>query len=149
MANTSAQKKAELWIVGHYLPAHFDGLLFEERKVSLKWGGVFAFDAVSEDQSIIGLVSTSAAVTAGNNLATAKIQKLKCDTLYLTNVARPCRKLLIFSESSMIKQFQKEVEARRFPKDIELIHAELPDELHQEVLAARLAARREVTPNAL
>lgn len=149
MADTTAQKNAERWIVGHFLPARFDGLLFQEQKVPLVWGGVFAFDAVSEDRSIIGLVSTSAAITAGNNLATAKVQKLKCDTLYLTNVACSCKKLLVFSEASMSRHFKKEADAGRFPKDIELIHAELPEGLQSEVVAARTVARREVTPNAL
>lgn len=146
MANTSAQKAAELWIVQQYLPNQFDGLTFEEKKVTLVWGGLFAFDAVCEDQSIIGLVSTSSAKTSGGKLATAKIQKLKCDTLYLTNVACPCRKLLIFSEASMFKQFQKEVSVGRFPNDIELLHVELPKEISEPVLAARLEAQREVSP---
>ena len=147
MADTSAQKKAELWIVKHFLPELFGGVEFEEQKISLVWGGSFAFDAVSCDKSIIGLVSTSAARTSGGKLATAKIQKLKCDTLYLTNVACVCRKLLIFSENSMLKQFQKEVVSGRFPKEIELLHAELPEEIYSQVLAARVEAQREVSPN--
>lgn len=147
MADTSAQKKAELWIVGHFLPQRFDGILFREQTVHLVWGGEFAFDAVSEDRSIIGLVSTSAARTSGGKQATAKIQKLKCDTLYLTNVSVPCRKLLVFSERSMLEKFQKDVRLGRFPSDIELIHAELPAKLLAEVQVARLEAQREVTPS--
>lgn len=83
MADTSAQKGAELWIVRHFLPEQFEGLAFEEQKVPLVWGGSFAFDAVSADRAIIGLVSTSSAITSGGKLAIAKVQKLKCDTLYL------------------------------------------------------------------
>ena len=147
MANTLAQKKAELWIVGHFLPKLFKGILFKEKKVKLTWGGSFAFDAVSEDQGIIGLVSTSAAKTSGGKQATAKIQKLKCDTLFLTNVSVPCRKLLVFSEKSMLQHFQKDVEQGRFPGDIELVHAELPTEIQAEVVAARLEAQREVSPS--
>ena len=147
MADTSAQKRAELWIVRHFMPQRFDGLAFEEQRVPLVWGGQFAFDAVSADRSIVGLVSTSAAKTSGSKQATAKIQKLKCDTFYLTNVAVPCRKLLVFSEQSMLEHFQKDVRAGRFPKDIELIHAELPPEILADVHTARLEAQREVSPS--
>lgn len=146
MADTSAQKRAERWIVQHFLPGQFGGLAFEEQKVPLRWGGLFAFDAVSNDRGIIGLVSTSSAKTSGGKLATAKIQKLKCDTLYLTNIDNPCRKLLVFSELSMLQQFQKEALAGRFPKEIELLHAQLPEEIYAQVVAARLEAQREVSP---
>lgn len=147
MADTSAQKKAELWIVEHFLPQQFEGMQFNEQTVRLKWGGKFAFDAVSEDKSFIGLVSTSAAKTSSGKSATAKIQKLKCDTLYLTNVSVPCRKLLVFSEQSMLEHFQKEVRAGRYPREIQLMHAQLPAEILAEVQAARLEARREVSPS--
>ncbi|MDZ4348196.1 MAG: hypothetical protein U1A22_01495 [Xanthomonadaceae bacterium] len=60
----------------HFLPQRFKGIGFKEEKVPLVWGGKFAFDAVSDDKSIIGLVSTSAAKTSGGKQATAKIQKL-------------------------------------------------------------------------
>lgn len=146
MANTTAQKAAELWIVREFLPKKFGGMTFVEQKIRLKWGGSFAFDAVSTDQEIVGLVSTSSARTYGGKLATAKIQKLKCDTLYLTNVAHKCKKLLVFSEPSMKSHFEKETSAGRFPSHISLIHAEVPTELYQSVLAAREASRREVTP---
>jgi hypothetical protein len=146
MADTSAQKSAELWIVREFLPKEFDGMTFAEQKVRLTWGGHFAFDAVSSDQEIVGLVSTSSASTSGGKRAIAKIQKLKCDTLYLTNVAKVCKKFLVFSEQSMKTHFEKEISAGRFPTDITLIHADLPIEIYQRVLVAREMSRREVTP---
>lgn len=148
MADTSAQKRAELWVVRHFLPKQFNGLSFEEQRVPLIWSGNFAFDAVSADQSVVGLVSTSAAKTVSGKQATAKIQKLKCDTLYLTNIAVPCQKFLVFSEMSMLDHFHKDVKAGRFPKNIELLHAELPPEILTEVNAARLEAQREVSQSA-
>ncbi len=147
MADTSAQKRAELWIVRHFLPNQFNGLSFEELHVPLVWGGRFAFDAVCADRSIVGLVSTSAAKTSSGKQAAAKIQKLKCDTLYLTNVDVQCRKLLIFSEESMLNHFQNDVRIGRFPKGVELLHAELPPDILAGVAAARLEAQREVSPS--
>lgn len=147
MADTKSQKNAENWIVRCFLPERYDGLEFEEKKVSLIWGGSFAFDAVSADQSIIGLVSTSAARTPSGKLGTAKIQKIKCDTLYLTNTKSPCRKILIFSEKSMFEHFQKEADAGRFPKEVELMYAKLPEEIQKLVLNAREVAQSEVMPS--
>ena len=147
MADTSAQKRAELWVVRDFLPKKFNGLSFEEQPVQLVWGGNFAFDAVTTDHSTVGLVSTSSAKTVGGNQATAKIQKIKCDTLYLLNIATPCQKLLIFSELSMLDYFQKNVKSGRFPKNIELLLAELPSDILAEVHNSRMEAQREVSPS--
>ena len=153
MADTRAQKNAEKWICENYLPAHFDGLLFEEKKLKLIWGGEFAFDAVSaESNPCVALISTSSARTAGHNLATAKIQKLKADTLYLLNIAIPCRKrCLIFTEKNMRDHFQNENKNGRFPDSdiIELMHVPLPQALQDDLLQARHHAQLEVTPAGL
>ena len=153
MADTQAQKNAEKWICENYLPASFDGLLFEERKLKLLWGGEFAFDAVSlESNPCVGLISTSSARTSGGNLATAKIQKLKADTLYLLNIASPCRKKwLIFTETNMCAYFHHESEKGRFPGSdiIELMHVPLPRPLQDDLLQARHHAQLEVTPAGL
>ena len=147
MADTTAQKQAELWVVQNYLPRLFGGLAFEEREVKLIWGGYFAFDAVSLDSSVVGLVSTSLPITCRGKQATAKFQKLKADCLYLMHVALPCRKLMAFTEESMKVHFEKERLRGRFPPEIELIHAPLPHEISEKVLVARAAASKEVTPS--
>lgn len=149
MADTRAQLQAEKWIVAKFLPELFHGLAFSERKVELKWGGSFSFDAVSHDGEIVGLVSTSSARTAGGNLATAKIQKLKCDTLYLLNAISAKKLLLIFTEETMLNHYKKEVANGRFPPEVQLIHAPLPVELYNQVLVARASAVSEVSPSKL
>jgi hypothetical protein len=146
MANTTAQKQAELWIVNTYLPERFNGHKFKEQKLKLKWGGHFAFDAVNEDQSLVGLVSTSPSKTASGGAATAKIQKLKCDSLYLLNINSDPRKFMVFSEISMLDHFRNDVKTGRFPDNIELIHINLPREIYINVLAARKQAQLEVSP---
>jgi hypothetical protein len=77
MADTSVQHKAEAWIIEHGLPKLFPGISFVGKKLSLTWGGAFAFDAVSNDGTMVIAISTSAARTATGKLATAKFQKLK------------------------------------------------------------------------
>lgn len=146
MADSRVQLEAERWIVSECLPKHFDGLFFEARKLTLKWGGQFEFDAVSSDGKIACLISTSDASTAGGNLATAKIQKLKCDTLYLLYAEGVNRRVLVFAEESMRAQFEKERKSGRFPPEIELVHTSLPAELYARLLAARKVASAETSP---
>ena len=146
MADTSVQHKAEAWIVAHGMPIHFKGMSFTGRKMRLVWGGQFAFDAVSADGSIVASISTSAARTATKKLATAKFQKLKTDALYLLNLEKEARRVMVFTEESMFDYFKKAVTAGRFPPNIELLHISLPIELHAEVVASRAIASNETSP---
>ena len=107
MADTTAQHAAEQWVVSEFLARHFPGVKFVGRKLTLKWGGLFAFDAVSGDGKIVGLISTSAARTAGGKAAIAKFQKLKADALYLLHVVGAERLVMIFTEESMLRHFEK------------------------------------------
>lgn len=146
MADTSAQHVAEEWVVSQFLPMQFDGEAFAGRKLPLKWGGQFAFDAVSKDGKIVGLISTSAARTAGGKAATAKFQKLKADAFYLLHVIGAKRLALIFTEESMFLHFEKERKSGRFPPEIEFVFAPLPELIHAKVLAARHAASVVTSP---
>ena len=145
MADTRAQKRGELWVLENFLPSRY-GLPFSGRKVLLAWGGKFEFDAVSADGSIIGNVSTSSARTATGKQATAKFQKIKCDTLYLLHARGAKQRLLIFTESDMLEYFEKEVRNGRFPKGVKLLHAALPESFQREVESARKVASDETSP---
>ena len=145
MADTRVQKKAEGWVLAEFLPSVF-GVPFGNRKVLLNWGGKFEFDAVSQDGTIVGNISTSSAITAGAKLATAKIQKIKCDTLYLLYAQGASQRLLIFTELDMQRHFEKEIKNGRFPKGVKLIHAPLPVPLQREIEIARKIASDETSP---
>jgi hypothetical protein len=146
MADTSAQHNAEKWVAAHFFPERLKGTSFSGRKLTLKWGGQFAFDAVSEDGKIVGLISTSAALTVSGKAAMAKFQKLKADALYLLNVIGAEQLLMIFTEDSMSKHFEKEKKSGRFPPEIIFMHALLPEEIHALVLASRQIASAETSP---
>ena len=146
MADTRAQKDGEVWVMEKDLPKRY-GVAFSSKKVMLAWGGKFEFDAVSADGGIVGNISTSAARTAGNNLATAKIQKIKCDTLYLLHAKGAKKRLLIFTELNMLRHFEKEVANGRFPKGVKLIHVALPVALQRKIEASRKVASDETSPN--
>ncbi len=147
MADTSAQHRAEEWVVSQFLPKHFKAHTFVGRKLTLKWGGEFAFDAVSEDGKIVGLVSTGASRTETGRPAIGKYLKLKADALYLLNVKGAMQLFMVFTEESMLKHFEKERQAGRFPPQIDLLYARLPASIHTHVLRARRAASVEVSPN--
>jgi hypothetical protein len=146
MANTTAQLAAERWVVMHCLPELFKGVSFSGRVLQVKWGGKFAFDAVSNDGKIVGLISTSAAHTASGKSAIAKFQKIKADALYLLNVVGAVRLFMVFTEKSMLAHFEKEKTSGRFPLEIEFLHVTLPEEIHAQVIEARRVASAETTP---
>src|SRR5258706_14048071 len=108
MADTRAQKKGEVWVLKNDLPNRY-GLAFSIKRVLLAWDGRFEFDAVNSDDAIIGNISTSSARTAGNKLATAKIQKIKCDSFFFFFFFWAKKRLLIFTELDMLRHFEKEV----------------------------------------
>jgi len=132
-------------VLAEFLPVVY-GMPFGNRKVQLNWGGRFDFDAVSQDGRIVGNISTSSATTASAKLATAKIQKIKCDTLYLLYAQGASERLLIFTELDMQRHFEKEVKNGRFPKGVKLIYAPLPAILQREIEAARKVASDETSP---
>jgi putative transposase len=62
------------------------GVKFSRERLALRCGGVFDFDAVGEDRSIVATISTSGAKTASGKLARSKMLKLHSDMLFLTMV---------------------------------------------------------------
>lgn len=146
MADTSAQHAAEEWVVSYFLPDHFRGRSFAARQLLLKWGGQFAFDAVSDDGTVVGCVSTSESRTASGRSAIGKYQKLKADALYLLHVLGARQIFLVFTEDSMWNHFRKEQQSGRFPPEIELLYVSLPENIHNHVLEARRVASGETTP---
>ena len=139
MADTTSMNRAEAFV-----RLKVFGPKYSARRLLLRWGGNFAFDAVSPDGKTVALISTSAARTAGGNLATGKIKKLIADALFLIFAARVKRRVMVFTERSMFAEFRKYQEAGRFPPGIELIHFPLPRSHRERVRDARLVSRREL-----
>lgn len=148
MARTNAQLNAEKWVVNEGL-SDFPGGPFTGRKARLQWGGDFAFDVVNADESIVGNISTSSVFTARNKRGVAKIQKIKCDTLYLMYAKKAKKRLLIFTEANMKSYFEKEVSNGRFPKGVKLLYIALPRDLQMAVETARQEASDETTPEGM
>ena len=115
---------------------------FSRERVRLRSGGVFDFDAVSEDRSIVATISTSGSKTAGGNHAVGKLLKLRSDMLSLVMVDAK-RKLIILTERDMLDRCGKERAGGRIPPEIEFLCAEIPEDMRARLIAARLKASAE------
>lgn len=123
------------------MPSHF-GAKFSRERLPLRSGGVFDFDAVSEDSSIVATISTSGSKTSGGKNAVGKILKLRSDMLFLTMVAAK-RRVIVLTEKDMFDQCKKEIAGGRVPQEIEFVCAQIPAELSTRLIAARLKASGE------
>lgn len=141
MADTRIQLEVEDWVRRNWMPEQF-GTKFSRERLPLKSGGVFDFDAVSEDRSIVPTISTSGSKTAGGKHAVGKILKLRSDVLFLTMVEAK-RRIIVLTEQDMCEQCQKEFEGGRVPKEIEFVCAVIPDELRARLIASRTKASYE------
>jgi hypothetical protein len=56
MADTRVQIEVEDWVGRNWMLQHF-GVKFSRERLPLESGGVFDFDAVSEDHSIVATIS--------------------------------------------------------------------------------------------
>jgi hypothetical protein len=143
VADTRMQLEVEDWVRRNWMQSHF-GMKFSRERLLLRSGGVFDFDAVSEDHLVVATISTSGSKTSGGKQAVAKILKLRSDMLFLTMVEAK-RRLIILTERDMYDQCEKEVAGGRVPPEIEFACATIPDELRARLVAARLKASGEST----
>jgi hypothetical protein len=61
MADSTIQREIEDWIRQYSLPSMFERT-FSKKKIRLSSGGVFEFDAVSDEETIAANISTSNAL---------------------------------------------------------------------------------------
>jgi hypothetical protein len=145
VADTRVQREVESWIRQNWLPREY-GQVFHSRELRLTGGGVFDFDAVSEDGKIAVTISTSGAQTASGKRGSGKLQKIRADALFLM-MAEVARRVLLFTEADMYELCKKERQNGRLPASIEFaLVADLPAELRERLSEARKVASREVSP---
>jgi hypothetical protein len=141
VADTRIQIEVEDWVRRNWMASHF-GMKFSRERLPLRSGGVFDFDAVSEDRSVVATISTSGAKTSGGKHAIGKILKLRSDILFLTMV-QATRRLIILTERDICDQCEKEAAGGRVPPEIEFACAIIPDDLRVRLVAARRKASGE------
>jgi hypothetical protein len=138
MADTRVQIEVEDWVRQHWMPTNY-GMSFYRERLKIRSGGVFDFDAVSGDKSIVATVSTSGAKTSSGKHAVGKILKIRSDMLFLTMVDAS-RRVVVLTEHDMYEQCLRETGGGRVPPEIEFVYAPLPDELNKRLVAARQKA---------
>jgi hypothetical protein len=141
VADTRIQIEVEDWVRRNWMASHF-GMKFSRERLVLRSGGVFDFDAVSDDHSVVATVSTSGSKTSGSKQVVGKMLKLRSDMLSLTMVPAS-RRLIVLTERDMCDQCEREAAGGRVPLEIEFACAIIPDELRARLVAARLKASGE------
>lgn len=141
MADTRIQLEVEDWVRRNWMPTQY-GTRFSRERLRLTSGGVFDFDAVSDDHSIVATISTSGARTSTGKYAVGKMLKLRSDMLFLTLVEAE-RRIIVLTEQDMCDQCGKEAAAGRVPKDIEFVCALIPEDLRVRLVGSRLKASTE------
>ena len=144
MADTRIQLEAEDWVRQVWMPQQY-GQSFRRERLRLEAGGLFDFDAVNADNSIVASISTSGALTSGGKGAAGKLHKLRSDMLFLSMV-KAQKRIVILTERDMYELCQREKLDGRAPLSIEFVHVELPHDLSLRLQEAKQAASREVSP---
>jgi uncharacterized protein YceH (UPF0502 family) len=147
MADTRVQLEVEDWVRRNWMKTQY-GTRFSRERLRLCSGGVFDFDAVSEDRSIVATISTSGAKTSTGKYAVGKILKLRSDMLFLTQVDAK-RRIIVLTERDMCDQCNKEFAAGRVPKEIEFVCADIPDDLRTRLVEGREKASGESSGKAV
>ena len=144
MADSKIQSEAEVWIREVWLLSQYDQP-FRKKRLDLRSGGQFEFDGVSHDNSIVVAITTSGGTTSSGKKASPKLNKIRSDALFLTQIT-VARRVIVFSDQDMFNLCNAEVRAGRFPTEIEIVLVELPAELETKLREARRLAADEVTP---
>jgi len=105
------------------------GQRFSRERLQLSSGGVFDFDAVSEDEKIVCCISTSVGETSGGNPAMAKLSKMRSDVLYLLLLPGERQRAMVFTDAAMASLLRQEKENGRIPKDIEIFVSDIPTDI--------------------
>jgi hypothetical protein len=139
------QVEVEDWVRREWLPVKFGQKFYRER-LRLSCGGIFDFDAVSEDRKIVAAISTSGAKTATGKNASGKLFKIRSDMFFLLLVPDVNQRIVVLTETDMVDLCKKESAGGRVPKSIEFVHAMIPEDVAAKLRHARGTASSEVSP---
>jgi len=143
MVDTKAQNEAEKWIREVYLPKKY-GQSFRQKNLELQSRAQAKFAAVSDDGEIVAAICTSAGFTSNGKKATDELQKVRSDALrFLMLAARPQKRLMIFTDPSMIDVVRDEKKRDRFPKELEILRVKLPADLAERVAESQRLSSEE------
>ena len=144
MAETKTQLEIEDWIQREWLSGKFRQRFIKDT-VRLTSGGMFEFDAVSVDESIVACISTSGLTTSGGKPGSGKRHKIRSDLFFLLLTPSSKQRLMVFTEQDMYEFWLKEQKNGRVPRDIQFLIAAIPMELREKLSHAKAKSAEEVS----
>ena len=124
--STTATKDVENWIRNEFLSKKYHQP-FVKRKLGVQSGAEIEFDAVSEDGTIICIISTSPVKTADGQFDTGALAKVREKALWTISLnEKPETIVFACTDKSMLELIKKEKENGRFPKHIKTLLVKLP-----------------------
>ena len=127
MADSSiATKEVENWIRSEFLSNKYHQA-FAKRKLGVQSGAEIEFDAVSEDGTIICIISTSPVKTADGQFDPDALANVREKTLWTISLnEKPETIVFAGTDKSMLELVKKEKDNGRFPKQIKTLLIKLP-----------------------
>ncbi len=124
--STIATKDVENWIRSEFLPQKYNQA-FAKRKLGVQSGAEIEFDAVSEDDTIVCIISTSPGKTADGKADTDVLAKIREKTLWTISLnEKPETIAFAYTDKSMGELLKEEKGNGRFPKHIKTLLVKLP-----------------------
>ncbi|MEA1998633.1 MAG: hypothetical protein U9N61_04825 [Euryarchaeota archaeon] len=144
MAETKTQLEIEDWIRREWLSGKFRQRFIKDT-VRLTSGGMFEFDAVSVDESIVACISTSGLTTSGGKPGSGKRHKIRSDLFFCLLTPSSKQRLMVFTEQDMYEFWLKEQKNGRVPRVIQFLIAAIPMELREKLSRAKAKSAEEVS----
>jgi hypothetical protein len=134
MADTmKAAKNIENWIRTEFLPKKY-GQAFAKRKLGVQSGAQIEFDAVSEDGTIVCIISTSPGKTTDGKPDADVLAKIREKALWTISLnEKPETIVFAFTDKTMGELLKEEKGNGRFPKHIKTLLVKLPAELEAKL----------------
>jgi hypothetical protein len=127
--STIASKDIENWIRNEFLSRKY-GQAFSKRKLDVQSGAQIEFDAVSEDGTIVCIISTSPVKTEDGQFDTNALTKVREKTLWTISLnEKPETIVFACTDKLMLELVKKEKDNGRFPKHIKTLLVKLPEKI--------------------
>jgi hypothetical protein len=121
-----ATKEVENWIRNEFLPKKYNHV-FAKRKLGVQSGAQIEFDAVSEDEKIVCIISTIPGKTADGIVDTDVLAKIREKTLWTVSLnEKPETIVFVYTDKTMGELLKEEKGNGRFPKHIKPLLVKLP-----------------------
>ena len=106
----------------------YPGHEFKETSVTLKWGRVHKFDAVSEDGSIVAEILSNGAKTRGGKENTGGVRKAEGDLLRFHGINDQTIKIMVFTDADFLELINRRTAGLGIER-LERVHCKLPAKL--------------------